>query len=398
MGDDRASTYQFLSGYNYPSNGYVFGGNYVNAFGMRGMPNPNITWFEAAVLNVGVDADLWRGLLGLSFDAFQRNRSNLLATRSESLPGLVGANLPQENLESDRTQGFELTLNHRNKIGNDLTYYISGNMAMSRTKWQYREIAKQGNSYLNWLNNTNDRWNDIWWGLNNTGRFQSKEEIFAGTIYDSSKGNSMMLPGDLIFEDWNNDGIIDGNDAHPIGYNTAINKSNQNGGMPMLNYGFSMGAEYKGWDLNLVFQGAAMSWLRYPEQLEMPLPWNRNGLTMFLDRWHRVDEFDPNSEWVPGHFPSTYRDNGRSSFILPNSTFVMQDASYLRLKTLELGYSLPTDLTKKVGINKARIFFNAYNLLTLTNLTYADPEHTGDEYAYTYPLSQTFNFGVNITF
>jgi TonB-linked SusC/RagA family outer membrane protein len=398
MGDDRASTYQFLSGYNYPSNGYVFGGNYVNAFGMRGMPNPNITWFEAAVLNVGVDADLWRGLLGLSFDAFQRNRSNLLATRSESLPGLVGANLPQENLESDRTQGFELTLNHRNKIGNDLTYYISGNMAMSRTKWQYREIAKQGNSYLNWRNNTNDRWNDIWWGLNNTGRFQSKEEIFAGTIYDSSKGNSMMLPGDLIFEDWNNDGIIDGNDAHPIGYNTAINKSNQNGGMPMLNYGFSMGAEYKGWDLNLVFQGAAMSWLRYPEQLEMPLPWNRNGLTMFLDRWHRVDEFDPNSEWVPGHFPSTYRDNGRSSFILPNSTFVMQDASYLRLKTLELGYSLPTDLTKKVGINKARIFYNAYNLLTLTNLTYADPEHTGDEYAYTYPLSQTFNFGVNITF
>ena len=399
MGDDRASTYQFLSGYNYPSNGYVFGGNFVNAFGMRGMPNPNITWFEAAVLNLGVDADLWRGLLGLSFDAFQRNRSNLLATRSESLPGLVGANLPQENLESDRTQGFELTLTHRNKIGNDFTYNISGNMAMSRTKWQYREIAKQGNSYLNWRNNTNDRWNDIWWGLNNTGRFQSKEEIFAGPIYDTSNGNSMMLPGDLIFEDWNNDGIIDGNDAHPIGYNTAINKSNQNGGMPMLNYGFSMGAEYKGWDLNVVFQGAAMSWLRYPEQLEMPLPWNRNGLTMFLDRWHRADEFDPNSAWVPGHFPSTYRDNGRAGFITsPNSTFVMQDASYLRLKTLELGYSLPIDLTKKVGINKARFFFNAYNLLTLTNLTYADPEHTGDEYAYTYPLSQTFNFGVNLTF
>jgi TonB-linked SusC/RagA family outer membrane protein len=398
MGDDRASTYQFLSGYNYPSNGYVFGGNYTNAFGMRGMPNPNITWYEAAMLNIGADAELWHGLLGVSTDIFQRDRSNLLATRSESLPGLVGANLPQENLEGDLTKGFELTLTHKNKIGKDFKYNISGNMAMSRTKWKYREIAKQGNSYLNWRNNSNNRWNDIWWGLNNTGRFQTMEQIFAGTIYDRSKGNSMMLPGDLIFDDWNKDGIIDDNDIAPIGHNTAINKANFNGGMPMLNYGFTLGAEYKGFDLSMVFQGAAMSWLRYPEQLEMPLPWNRNGLTMFLDRWHRVDQFDPTSAWVPGHFPSTYRDNGRSDFILQNSTFVMQDASYLRLKSLELGYNIPANYTKIVGLSKARIFFNAYNLLTLTNLTYCDPEHTGDEYAYTYPLSQAFNFGVNITF
>ena len=400
MGDDRASTYQFLSGYNYPSNGYVFGGNWTNAFGMRGMPNPNITWFESATWDAGADIDLWNGKLGISTDVFQRNRTNLLATRSESLPGLVGANLPQENLESDRTQGFELTLTHRHKIGNDFQYNLSGNMAMSRTQWGYREIAKQGNSYLNWRNNTNDRWNDIWWGIDNTGRFQSKEEIFAGPIYDTSKGNSMMLPGDLIFDDWNGDGIIDGNDIHPIGYNTAINKANKNGGMPMLNYGFTIGAEYKGFDLNIVFSGAAMSWLQYPEQLEMPLPWNRNGLTMFLDRWHRVDEFDPNSSWVPGHFPSTYRDNGRNGFILPGSTstFQKQDASYLRLKSLELGYNIPLNLSKIVGVSKARIFFNAYNLFTFTKLTYCDPEHTGDEYAYTYTLSQTFNFGLNLTF
>jgi len=400
MGDDRASTYQFLSGYNFPSGGYVFGGNFINAFGMRGMPNPNITWFEAATWNIGADIDLWNGKLGISTDIFQRNRTNLLATRIESLPGLVGANLPQENLESDRTQGFELTLTHRHKIGNDFQYNLSGNMAMSRTKWGYREIAKQGNSYLNWRNNTNNRWNDIWWGIDHTGRFQSKEEIFAGPIYDSSKGNSMILPGDLIFDDWNGDGIIDGNDTHPIGYNTAINKENKNGGMPMLNYGFTIGADYKGFDLNIVFSGAAMSWLQYPEQLERPLPWNRNGLALFLDRWHRVDEFDPNSAWVPGHFPSGYRDNGRGPVVLPasTSTFQMQDASYLRLKSLELGYNIPLNLSKIVGVSKARVFINAYNLFTFTKLTYVDPEHTGDEYGYTYPLSQTFNFGLNLTF
>lgn len=399
MGDDNASNYQFVSGYTYPSGGYVFGGDYINAFGVRGMTNPNITWFKAAVINIGIDAEFWHGLLGVTYDMFQRDRSNLLATRAQSLPGLVGAALPQENLESDLTRGFELTLTHRNQIGKDFRYNISGNMAMARTKWKYKEIARQGNSYENWRNNYNDRWNDIWWGWNNTGRFKSYEDIFAnGIVYNGSKGNSMMLPGDLIYEDWNGDGIIDENDIHAIGINSSIDRSNNNGGMPILNYGFTIGAEYKGFDLNLVIQGAAMSWLRYPEQLEMPLPWNRNGLDMFLDRWHRADQFDPASEWIPGHFPSTYRDNGREGFIIPSSTFWMQNASYLRLKSLEFGYTIPSNLTKVVGVQNARVFFSSYNLFTITGLTYCDPEHTGDEYGYTYPLSQTFNFGVNISF
>jgi TonB-linked SusC/RagA family outer membrane protein len=400
MGDDNASSYQFLTGYNYPSGGYVFGSDYVNAFGMRGMSNPQITWFKAAVLNLGLDAELWHGLLGIGADVFQRDRSNLLATRSESLPGLVGANLPQENLESDRTRGFELTLTHRNKIGDDFTYDISGNMAMSRTKWKYREIARQGNSYLDWRNNQNSRWNDVWWGWENTGRFQSFEEIFSGVVYDKSRGNSLMLPGDLVIEDWNGDGIIDSNDDHPVGIRSSIDKAagNYNGGMPLINYGISLGAQYRDFDLNIVFQGAAMSWLRYPEQLEMPLPWNRNGLDMFLDRWHRVDQLDPNSAWLPGRFPSTFRDNGRSDFITPQSTYWIQNASYLRLKSLEVGYTFPSGITRVAGIQRARLFFSAYNLLTLTSLVYCDPEHTGEDYGYIYPLNQTFSFGVNVSF
>jgi len=400
MGDDDASSYQFLSGYTFPSGGYVFGDNFVSALGMRGMPNTKITWFQANVLNLGADLDLWHGLLGASLDLFRRDRSNLLATRSESLPGLVGSGLPQENLESDLTKGFELTLTHRNNVNKDFSYNVSGNIAMSRTKWKYREVARQGNSYLNWKNNQNNRWNDVWWGWNQTGRFQSIDEIFAdGIVYANSRGNSLMLPGDLIIEDWNGDGIIDSNDDHPIGINSAIDKSNQNGGKPLINYGFSIGAEYKQFDLDIVFQGTAMSWLRYPEQLEMPLPWNRNGLDMFLDRWHREDEMDPNcTTWIPGKFPSTFRDNGRSAFITPQSTYWIQDASYLRLKSLEVGYTLPVNISKTAGLSSARVFVSAYNLLTFTGLTYCDPEHTGDEYGYIYPLNQTFNVGVNVSF
>lgn len=399
MGDDNASSYQFLSGYNYPSNGAVLGGEYVNAFGMRGVPNPVITWYTSNVLDIGLDAELWKGKLGVVADVFQRDRANLLRNRAGSIPGYIGASMPQENLESDLTRGLELTLSHRNSFGKDFSYHISGNIAYARTKWKFREQARAGNSYLNWRNNQNDRWNDIWFARNVTGRFQSYDQIFSGAIYDGSKGNSMMLPGDLIVEDWNGDGYIDGNDIYPVAYNTALNKSNNNGGMPMINYGLTLGADYKGIDFNMVWQGAAMSWLRYPEQLEMPLPWNRNGLDMFLDRWRRTDEMDPNcTTWIPGHYPSTFRDNGREGFITPASTFNIVNASYLRLKSLEVGYTIPRQYSKKLGMEKARIFFNSYNLITLTGLKYCDPEHTGEDYAYIYPLSQTFNFGVNVSF
>ena len=399
MGDDNASSYQFLSGYNYPSNGYVFGGAYINAFGMRGVPNPVITWYTSTVFDVGLDGEIWNGLLGFTADVFQRDRANLLRNRSGSIPGHIGASMPQENLESDLTRGIELTLTHRNKIKRDFSYNISGNVAFARTMWKYRERARSGNSYLNWRDNQTNRWNDVWFARKVTGRFQSFEEIYAGPIYQNSKGNSMMLPGDLIIEDWNGDGYIDGNDVYPVAYNTAIDKGNKNGGMPMLNYGLTIGAGYRQFDFSLVLQGAAMSWLRYPEQLEMPLPWNRNGLDMFLDRWRRTDEMDPYcTTWIPGHYPSTFRDNGRSDFITPESTFNIENASYLRFKSLDFGYTLPKHLSRKLGMERTRIFFSGYNLLTFTGLKYCDPEHTGDDYAYIYPLSQTLNFGVNISF
>ena len=399
MGDDNASSYQFLSGYDYPSGGYVFGGEYVNAFGMRGIANPNITWYTSTVLNLGLDAELWNGRLGVTADVFQRDRANLLNSRAGSLPDYIGASMSQENLESDLTRGVELTLTHQNKISNDFRYNVSGNIAFARTKWKYKEQARAGNSYLNWRNNLNNRWNDIWFARYVTGRYQSFDEIYAGPIFQNSKGNSMMLPGDLVVKDWNGDGYIDDGDVYPVAYNTAIDKGTTNGGMPMINYGLVFGAEYKHFDLNFVFQGTAMSWLRYPEQLEMPLPWNRNGLDIFLDRWHRTDQMDPNcTTWVSGYYPSTFRDNGRSDFITPESTFNIQNASYLRLKSLDLGYTLPVRLSGKLGMKKTRVFFSGYDLLTFTGLKYVDPEHTGDDYAYIYPLSQTFNFGFNITF
>ena len=383
MGDDSSSTYQFLSGFNYPSGGYVIDGTYVNALSLRGMPNPNITWFTSKMLNVGVDADLWNGLLGFQFDVFQRNRDGLLATRTMSLPGTVGASLPQENLEGDLTKGFEIVLNHRNKI-NDFTYYFSGNFSYSRTRWTNKEISPRGNSYRNWRDNYTDRYGDLWWGYGYLGQFQSYDDIYNSPIQDS-KGNSVLRPGDYAYEDWNNDGVIDDNDIHPIATT----------GYPKINFGFTIGGEWRGFDVTMVFQGAAMSNVKYPEQLERPLYWDRNGLAMFMDRWHLSDINDPDSEWIPGYYPSTnsgettnYRDSERS----------VQNANYLRLKSIELGYSIPSKILSKAGLKRARIYFSGYNMLTFTKLKYLDPEHPSDTWGYLYPLTKTYNIGINLTF
>ena len=383
MGDDNSSSYQFLSGYNYPAWGYVFNGQWTNSLGMRGMANPYITWYTAKTLNLGIDADMWKGLLGVQFDLFNRKRDGLLATRNLSLPGTVGAGLPQENLEGDLTKGFEIALTHKNKIGG-LNYFISGNMAYSRTRWQYKEIAKSGNSYQNWTDNSTNRYNDLWWGYGYVGPFNSYDQAYAAPNQDS-KGNSILRPGDSEYVDWNGDGIIDGNDNHPIAME----------GYPKINYGISIGVNYIGFDLNLGFQGTAQSYVRYPEQLETPLLWERNSLAMFMDRWHLSDPTDPNSAWIPGHYPST---NTGETTNYASSERLAQNASYLRLKSLEFGYSIPVKILKNSGVQKVRIYFTGYNLLTFTGIKYLDPEHPADSNGYLYPLSKTYNMGISLTF
>lgn len=383
MGDDNSSTYQFLSGYNYPSGGYVMDGSYVNALGMRGMANPYITWFTSKMLNVGLDADMWNGLLGFQVDVFTRDRDGLLATRNMSLPGTVGAGLPQENLEGDMTKGFEIALTHRNKI-QDFTYYFSGNFSFARTHWTKKEISQRGNSYRNWRDNYTDRFSDLWWGYGYVGQFTSFDQAYNSSIQDS-KGNSILRPGDYAYEDWNGDGVIDDNDIHPIATNDY----------PKINFGFTVGGEWRGFDLTMVFQGAAMSNVYYPEQLEAPLSWDRNGLAMFMDRWHLADMNNPDSEWIPGYYPSTNR--GETTNYRTSERSV-ENANYLRLKSLEFGYSLPVSLLKYVGVQRARLYFNGYNLLTFTKIKYLDPEHPSETYGYLYPLTKSYNIGINVSF
>jgi TonB-linked SusC/RagA family outer membrane protein len=394
MGDETSSSYQFLTGYNYGGQGsYVFDNALVEKAISRGITNPDITWFTSKVIDLGVDVGIKNGLLGIVFDVYQRNQSGLLATRFEALPSVVGATLPQENLNSNQTRGIELSLTHRNRVGS-LGYSLMGNISLDRTKDILHEDQSPAlDAYDKWRNKTADRWQNIVWGYDQIGQYKSFEEIFnSGLIYDA-QGNSRVLPGDFIYEDWNGDGVIDGNDNHPIGTNTNYS----NGVKPLLNYGFGGAFDYKGFDLNFLLQGAALSWRTYGGEYQGVGANVYNGYNEFVDRWHRVDQMNPTKwqEWVPGKYPSVYWEVTGRGFITSTNSYWLRDLSYLRLKSLEIGYTLPGDLTRKIGVSRVRVFGNAYNALTWSLMPLGDPEVQDEN---VYPLNRTFALGLNVSF
>lgn len=390
MGDENASSYQFLTGYDFPASsnyreypgGSIFDGGFVPALGFRQLPNELLTWYTVKTANIGLDAELWKGMLGITFDLFQRDRDGLMATRASSIPETVGAAMPQENLESDRTMGFELALSHRNRIGSDFSYNVNANISLTRTKWTDRVRESFGNSWDYWRFCEEGRYTNIMFGHGADGQYNSWDDIINSPVF-VGKGT---LPGDYRYEDYNGDGVIDGEDHHPIATNS----------IPQLYYGFSIGAQYKGFDLDLLFQGAAMSHVSFPEMFNEPLMWNGNALEQFLDRWHpsdpAADPYDPNTKWNSGYYAYTGTKMDQSSM------HSAENASYLRLKSIELGYTLPKRLVSKIGIQKARIYINCYNLLTFSSLDYVDPEHPNSEWGYVYPLNKTVNIGANLVF
>jgi hypothetical protein len=277
---------------------------------------------------------------------------------------------------------------------------------MDRTMDRYIERNAPVSPWDNWKNNMNNRWSTnaldnntlrkkdakpedaMYWGWEQTGQFQSIQEILNADVVYDGVGNVYLLPGDLIYEDWNHDGIIDDEDKHPIGSKHTT-----------ISYGFTLGFEWKGFDLSTTLQGTAANRRNLRDISEFftnAIGTSGTGLAVFADRWHRADQFNPdnNQEWVAGYYPSTWDEiPGRKEYMQKASTFWIIDASFLRMKTLEAGYTLPESLTKKFGMQRARFFFNGYNLLTFSKLRTVDPEQSG-----AYPLVKSYNAGINVTF
>ncbi|WEK36051.1 MAG: TonB-dependent receptor [Candidatus Pseudobacter hemicellulosilyticus] len=394
-GDDGVTGFQYISGFNYPTInpndnsvwGYMFNGQFIAGAGARPVTNPDLTWFTAHTMNLGLDFTSFNGLIDGTFEVYRRDRKGLPARRNVQIPGTAGISVAQENLDADRTQGWELTLTHRNRI-DDLGILVTGNLSSARTQMRHVTEGRAGNEYEQWKNGRTDRYTNIWWGIDYGGQFQSYNQIYNHNV-NTGGGNNNAVPGDYYYQDWNEDGVIDGNDNHPIATRD----------IPLVNFGLNIGLTWKGFDLNALFQGATGFYVQYAEQYAEPLMYGGSALTKFLDSWHTANPddnvFDPNTVWIPGKYPAM-------GSPIAQGTKAVQDATYVRLKTLELGYTLPQRWLKRVGVKNFRIYANSYNLATFSGLKDSDPEHPGQqpdagfEYGlggYKYPLNRTFNFG-----
>ncbi len=397
MGDDSGANYDWVAGYTYPSTsgnsekgyynqyapGFIFGSQFVYAATPMAIPNELISWYKAKTFNVGVDFDTNNKLFGFSLDYFSRKMTGLYEYRTSVSPTVIGAKPPRENANSSRNFGMELELRHHNRIGRNFVYNVKGIVTITRQK--YLTAIQNGpyaNAYDQWRNDhLNNRYQGVQFGYEGNGRYQNWDEIWNETLYHEKN----LLPGDYKYLDWNGDGEINSQDEHPYAFDQT----------PWMNYSLSIDCAYKGFDFSMLWQGSALGSMSYEEPLYSI--WGQNGggaLEQYWDRWHPADEnadpYDPNTKWVKGYYAYT------GHYPSANSTFNRVSTAYLRLKQIELGYTLPK--WKAFPSLNLRVYANAYNLLTITGVKFVDPEHPSDDLGRLYPLNRTYTFGVQVSF
>lgn len=398
LGDDLAGDWDFgwIAGYNYPATsgnaengyynqyapGYIFGDQFVTGVTRKAIANRMLTWYQARTFNIGLDMDMWNGKFGFTLDYFDRRRSGLFQRRTGDFPTIIGMTAPLENVNSDQHYGMDLEIRHRNQIG-DFGYSLKAIATITRNKYLFgAQNGPYRNSYDKWRNdNLNQRYQGQQFGYVSDGRFMDWNDIRTYPIYTERD----QLPGDYKYLDWNGDGEISGLDEHPFAFDQT----------PWMNYSMNIQANYKNFDLAMLFQGSALGSMQYQEPLYSI--WGSNGggtLTQFLDRWHPLDPtadpYDPSIEWVQGHYGYTGR------YPRANSEFNRVSTAYLRLKSLELGYTLPA--FARYPNMRLRVFANTYNVFTITAVKFVDPEHPDSDLGRMYPLNKTYTMGVSLNF
>lgn len=406
MGDENVvADFAYLGGYDAQKYGAVISndpfnsntGTTIQVITQRGIPITNITWITASITNAGIDLGFLNNRLAVEMDGFYRKRSGLAADRDDVyLPAETGSSLPPENLDTDMHMGVDGAFKWRDRIG-ELQYFAGANITFARKRNGESYGERFPTSWHEYRHSTQNRWANVNWGYEVIGRFQTQEEIDSYPVImevtNGSDRNINILPGDLIYKDQNGDGVINDYDRRPIGY--AENS------LPYLTFAINFGLEWKGIDVAVDFAGAGMQ--SFQQDYETKWPFQADGNTfefMVNDRWHHADPLDPSSPWVGGYYPALRVTPTDSWHVYcSNSTFWLTNVRYLRLRNLEIGYSIPEKIIRKVLMQRCRIYFNGTNLFSLDNLRKIglDPENN-DTNGLGYPNNRVLTLGVNLTF
>jgi len=415
-GRDQGSAFQYISAYTSDTyRNYILSDN-VYVVGMRppGVVNDRLSWVTAKFYNAAVDADFLKSKLSTTIEFFQRFNTGLLATTINEVPNTFGASFPDENINSDMNIGLELTLKYRNRI-RDFRYSVGANVTYARTKRMHVERAPFTSQWDRWRNSNEERYTGRVLSYKNDGHYTSFAQLETAPLVGGANGNRMMLPGSFRFVDINGDGRISGEDQLNLlwaggdgGYTSGATSGDGvtwNRVNPPLQLGFPIEASYKSWDLNILFTGLML----YSLNINPGDVWGYGAFpstpTIYADRWRPVnpeaDRWDPDTKWITGTYAplrtSTTGTADKNTFDLYRPS-----GNHLRLKNLEIGYTIPKELTNRIGMDKARFYVNGFNLVTFASkLARAyDPErHEGEwQVGLSYPTMMALNIGVNLTF
>ncbi len=394
LGDDDIGIgpYDYLPGYNYNQGNAILSGSAIVTSRDKGQIVDNLTWFKSKILDIGADFSFFGTKVTGSVDYFNRLRTGLRGRKYDILiPSEVGYSLPDENVNSDSQRGWEGSLAYNGKAADgEISYSIGGNVSFSRSRFEASYKPIFNNSLDRYRNSSEGRYRNIFWGLESIGQFQSVQQINEYPVNIDGQGNRTLLPGDLIYKDLDGDNVITDADQRPIGYTES--------GQPNINFGLNFMIAWKGLTFNADFSGGGMySW---NQNWEQRWAYQNDGALnkIFLDRWHRADPFDLNSEWIPGKYPALRYNNGGHSNYNRNSTFWLHNVKYIRARTIELGYSLPKSILEKLKMQRARVYINGYNLFSIDNLKKfgVDPE-IADGNGLQYPQNKFINVGINLS-
>jgi len=362
--DGSLQEYKFLTLYSFVNNrSYVFDvGTDNKLLYEQAVPNPNVTWEVANQFNVGFNTAFLNNQMSFEADYFRNLRTNILWRRNASVPSSTGLSLPPENIGEVLNQGFEFVLGYNGSSGN-VRYNISLNGSYAKNEILFWDETPGIPDYQQ---STGAPMGAALY-YEAIGIFETQADVDA---YPSWAG---AQPGDVIFKDVNDDGVIDGLDR----------VRQEKSGLPFFTGGLSASLYVGDFDFSVLFQGTAGS-VAYisPESGEIGNYYNEYAV----------------NRWTPDNPSSTYprawnRDN--EYWRSQDNTFWMHEMDYIRLKNIELGYNLPDKVLNAIGIAGLRVYANGLNLLTLSKQNLIDPELTSGQ---AYPLQRIINFGLTLTF
>ncbi len=370
IGNQEIGRFQYLNAVAL-GQGYSFGGNYIGGAAITQFKDPNISWETTTMTNAGLDWSLLKGSLIGSFEMFNKRTDDIL--RTVALPSQVGTLAgPTQNIAQVENKGYEIGMLYRGNITRDLSYSIGGSFTKVKNKVtdlagetiiSGGRIIKEGLPLNSWFIYKTD------------GLFQSEDEVKNSPTISNRVG-----PGDVKYVDLNGDGKIDGDDRYFAGST-----------YPEYTYSFNIGIKYKKFSLETFWQGVSGVQVYLDGNMAMPFN-NGAGLTKewATDSWTIQN---PTASLPRITVKNQYTEN------FAQSDYWLKDASYLRLKNIQLSYTLTDNTLKRLGLSQLKIFMNAQNLLTISDLKVFDPEKDimkndiGE-----YPSVKMVTMGINLKF